>query len=237
MPLVLGLDFETSGLDPVNDRITEVGAVLFDWNTALPLVLQSDLVMCGASLSQEIVGLTGITEEMLEDYGKGEHLVFVQLYDLIKRADYVLAHFGNDFDKKFCRETFSRLGLDWIEKPWLDSSCDIVYPKEVTTRNLQYLAAEIGFLNPFRHRAVFDVLTMLRVASEHPLEKIVARSHEPMIYVQALVDFKENQKAKDFSFRWNPDKKIWWKGQKKSDWEAEQGGYQFKQSFMAGAPE
>lgn len=237
MSIVCGLDLETSGLDPRKDRITEVGAVLFDWNTATPLVIQSDLVFSGVALSQEIISLTGITEDLLETYGRNEQSVFQPLRTLILSADYVLAHFGNEFDQKFCRETFGRLNIEWPDKPWLDSSCDIVFPKEVTTRNLQYLAAEIGFLNPFRHRAVFDVLTMLRIASEHPLEKIVARSLEPMIYVQAIVTFQENQKAKDFNFRWNPEKKIWWKGQKQSDWEAERDAYQFKSSYMAGAPE
>jgi hypothetical protein len=52
-----------------------------------------------------------------------------------------------------------------------------------------------------------------------------------------LVTYNDHQKAKDFNFRWNPDKKIWWKGQKQSDWEAERDGYQFKSEFMAGAPE
>lgn len=235
--LVAGIDFETSGLDPVKDRIIEVGAVLFDWNMALPLVLKADLVYTSVVLTPEIIGITGITEEMLINYGKTEAEVFPALLSIMNRADYVMAHFGNDFDQKFCRETFARLNIEFPKTPWLDTSCDIVFPKEVTTRNLQYLAAEIGFLNPFRHRAVFDVLTMLRIASEHPLDKIIERSKEPMIYVQALVDFQHNQQAKDFSFRWNPDKKIWWKGLKQSDLETEKDRYQFKAVYMAGPPE
>lgn len=235
--IVCGVDFETSGLDPVKDRIVEVGAVLYDWNTGIPLILQSNLVRVEVPLSPEVTAVHGITDDMLELYGMPEPFVFGQLLALIDRSSYVMAHFGNDFDRKFCFETFTRLGIPVPAQNWLDTSCDVIYPEGVTTRNLGYLAAEAGFLNPFRHRAVFDVLTMLKVASEHPLERIIARSLEPMVYVQAYVSFAENQKAKDFSFRWHPETKMWWKGQKKSDFEAERDGYQFKWALMSGAPE
>lgn len=237
MSLVCGVDFESSGLDPVKDRIVEVGAVLYQWETRIPLVLQSALVFAGVTLSQELTDIHGITNEMLGDYGRSEEAVFEDLRSLMSQADYVMAHFGNDFDQKFCRETFARLNIPWPDKLWLDTSIDVVYEEKITTRNLQYLAAEMGFVNPYRHRAVFDVLTMLRVASEFPLEKIVARAKEPTVYVQALVSYEEKEKAKEKGYRWFAPTKTWWHAYKESDWLAEKETCEFRTAMLLGAPE
>lgn len=237
MALVLGTDFETSGLDSARDRIVESACVLWDWDCALPLVVQSHLVAADVELSQEIVSLTGITNKLIEDYGVEEGAVFADLAYLMNKADYVMAHFGKDFDEKFARETFSRLGMEWPDKLWLDSSIDVVYPKEVTTRNLQYLAAETGFVNPFRHRAVFDVLTMLRVASDYPLEAIVSRAQEPTLYVAAIVSYEEKDKAKERGYRWCGPQKTWWRKFKSSDYAADKDVCGFRTVILEGPPE
>lgn len=235
--LVTGIDFETNGLDPDADQVIEVGAVVWDWVEQIPMAMMSRFIETPKPLPPEITDINGITDAMLTKFGENEDDVFIELDRMIAGSSYVLAHFGNDFDKKFYLATWQRIGDEPEHREWIDTACDVPYPKRITTRNLRHLASEHGFLNPFSHRAVFDVLTMLRVASCYNFETILNRSREPMIYVQALVDFKTNQLAKDFSFRWNPDKKIWWKGQKQSDWEAERDAYQFKSQFLAGPPE
>lgn len=238
MPLICGIDLETSGLSAQQDRIVECAAVLYDWNTATPLVLQSSLVFAGVTLSQELINIHGITNEMLELYGESEESVFGQLHALMTKADYVMAHFGGEFDRLFCRETFARLNIDWPDKTWVDTSCDIMWPEKITTRNLAYLAAEAGFVPPYKHRALFDVLTMLKVASDFDLDKMVARALEPTVYVQALVSFEEKDKAKDNGFRWLPaPAKIWWASRKISDYEAEKDSYGFRTILLSGKPE
>lgn len=237
MPLIFGVDFESTGTDVTKDRITEVGGCLFDWDSATPLVLQSDLVHIDVPIPQEVVELTGITDQMLEDYGKQPEDVFSDFHYLAGKADYLMAHFANQFDKPLYEATMQRLGIEPVDKLWLDSSVDCTYEKRITTRNLQYLAAEAGFTNPFRHRAVFDVLTMLRVASDFRLDAIVKRAQEPTLYVQAIVSFEEKEKAKERGYRWYGPTKTWWKSAKLSDYQAEKDVCGFKTVLLEKAPE
>jgi DNA polymerase III subunit epsilon len=235
--LILGLDFETTGLSSEQDRITEVGAVLWHWETSTPIALLSSLVYPGIPIPAEITKLTGITEEMVSDYGRPESEVFADLRYLHGRSDYVMAHNGTTFDKLFFEAALKRLG--WIDtgKPWLDTKIDIRYPEQITTRNLRHLASEHQFLNPFAHRAVFDVLTMLKVASLYPLEEIIARSQEKVIYLRALVSFDDKEKAKARGYYWCGSQKIWWKSLKESDAIVEVRECGFQTAVLDRAPE
>lgn len=235
--LLVGIDFETSGLSSETDRVIEVGAILWDPMTKQPLRILSEFINHpGLVIPEEITEITGITQEMVDKYGIPEVDALRKIYEFSALGEYFVAHNGNAFDKKFYDAMCER--HDEVDPMhWIDTTTDIKFPERITTRNLRHLASEHSFLNPFAHRAVFDVLTMLHVLSEYDLGLVLARSIEPMVYVQANVSFDNNQLAKDFSFRWHPGRKIWWKGQKKSDWEAEQGKYQFKQTALAGAPE
>lgn len=242
MTLVAGVDFETSGLDPVRDRIVEIGAVLWDWENQIPLSLMSDLVYHDdLIMPAEVVAVHGITDAMLRDLGRLEEGCITDLNAIICRSEYIFAHFGSEFDRHFYNATIVRLELPRNEpspRLWVDTAIDIVYPERITTRNLRHLAAEHGFLNPFSHRAVFDVLTMLRIAGMYDLEKMVARSQEPMVYLMALVSFNDKDKAKERSYRWHPPTKTWWKGLKASDVIKERSEAPFDTSILqwTGAP-
>ena len=237
--IILGLDFETTGLLPQEDRIIEVGAVLYDWDTETPVRLLSQLVRPGRSLPPEIVALTGITDALIEAYGQDEIAVLGYLTHLMAQADFVMAHNGTEFDKLFFDASVARISLDMAgcRRPWLDTRCDIVFPESVTTRNLKFLAAEHGFLNPFAHRAVFDVLTMLKVARQYPIENIITRSKEPTLYIQALVSFDEKEKAKARGYYWCGPQKVWWRSMKQSDYEAEKTACGFRTAVLSQKPE
>lgn len=234
---IVGVDFETTGLDPKADRIIECGAVLYDWDTKMPLQLLSDFVLPERPIPEEITKLTGITDELVDANGASEREVLTDFTCMLLSADYVMAHFGNDFDRLFFKEACIRLGWDVPEGQWIDSANDIKYPESIKTRNLRHLAAEHNFLNSFSHRAVFDVLTMLKVASNYNIEEIIARSKEPTLYVQAVVSFDEKEFAKERGYRWCAAKKIWWKQLKQSDYEAEKFEYPFRTQLLAEAPE
>jgi len=234
MSLICGIDFEPTGLSAADDRITEIGACLYDWPTSTPLKLMSTLVNPGRPIPEEIQKLTGITDELVDLYGKSEKVAFAELHDLMSYADYAAAFNGSRFDQPFYLAACNRLGVEPSGIFWLDLSADVKWPSEITTRNLRHLASEFGFCNPFAHRAIFDVLTMFKTAQNFSLDDIIARAQEPTVYVQAVVDFANNQKAKDFSFRWNPASKAWWKALKSSDFEAEKSLWQFTSRMLSG---
>jgi len=199
----------------------------------------------GILISEEITKITGITNEQIEEFARPEEYVFADLIRLISKSQYVMAHFGNDFDRKFYDAALVRIGAVDDDAPpevhWLDSAIDIKYRDNIKTRNLKHLAAEHNFLSGFSHRAVFDVLTMLRVASNYDLAAIVARSNEPTLCVEAIVSFQEKDKAKERGYRWfagsQTARKCWWKQFKISDYEIEKETCGFDTFILPGAPE
>ena len=233
---ICGIDFETTGLSAKDDRIIELGAVLWEWETSTPLLLVSGLVNPERPIPEEITKITGITDEVVILYGTPEKMAIERLQIMMGEADYCMAH-NAAFDKGFYEETVERLGIRDIDRHWLDTMQDIKFPPEIKTRNLQHLAADHGFVSPFRHRAVFDVLTMLKVASNYSIDDITARANEPTLYIQALVTFDEKEKAKELGFRWYAPQKIWWKDMKSSDFEAMQSTCGFQTRKLERAPE
>ncbi len=223
--LVIGIDFETSGLNAETDRVIEIGAVLWDTDTGMPLQIMSEFCLDEGTpnpLPPEIEQITGITYEMLKSYARETTVhCFCVLADLITSAEAIIAHNGAIFDRGFYLAETKRLGLPPIERVWIDTAMDIKYPAHITTRKLMHLAAEHGFLNPFSHRAVFDVLTMLRVFQNYDAEAALEYAKQPMITVQSLVSFDDKDKAKERGYRWKPETKQWLKNMRTSDFEIE----------------
>ena len=236
MSLVLGVDVETTGLLPAEDRITEIGAVLYDWNPGIPVQIYSVFVIPEKPIPEEVTKLNGITDDMIGKYGILEEDMLRDFSCMLVCADYVMAH-NAPFDFGFMEAAFTRRSMTMQKKLWLDTRTDIKYPADVTTRHLSFLAAEAGFVNPFQHRALFDVLTMLKIAEEHSLEDIVKRALEPTVYVQALVSFDEKELAKAKMFQWCGPKKIWWKAMKESDFHEEKSDYVFHTKMLQEKPE
>ena len=234
MARILGLDIESTGLDCKVDRIIEVGCCLWDWENKIPLALYSSLVIPERDIPEEITALTGITKEHINEFGWPESTVLESVAELLTKADYIMAH-NAPFDKGFIDAAAERQGMaPWLERPWLDSAMDIVFPKDIQTRRLNYLAAEAGFVNPWKHRAIFDVMTMLKLASAYDLDAIVARAKEATLYVQAVVSFDEKEKAKELGFKWFAPDKIWWRSYKTSDLEEAKPKFGFNTRLLAG---
>jgi DNA polymerase III subunit epsilon len=242
--LLLGIDLETSGLDYTKDRIVEIGAVLFDWDTKTPVQLMSELIdptmdLGGHEfpLAEEVISVTGITDQMLGKYGAHEKDVLQKLETLAQFGDYRVGHNCNMFDSLFMTEAYKRFSLVEPSLPWLDTMTDIKFPESIKTRNLKHLAAEHDFLPGFSHRAVFDVMTMFRVMSHYDLDAMIARSQEPTLYVQALVSFDEKEFAKARGYHWFAAGKIWWRSWKQSDYEADRQECGFSTRLLEAAPE
>ncbi len=209
---VLGLDFETTGLDEKQDVVTEIGAVLWNWQTKMPMLIMNELVTLpkGKMIPDSVVDLNGITEEMIGEFGLDDFTAFKKLNEMGDVADYVMAH-NAEFDKKFYISSMGKIKIrpSLVDKTWIDSVSDVEYPRNITTRKLTHIAAEHGFVNPFAHRAVFDVLTMFSVVKNYDIEDIVRNACDEKYELRAAVSFDDRQKAKDKGFYWNPQGRVW----------------------------
>lgn len=223
--IVLGLDVETTGLSSEKDDIIEIGAVLWDTDRGIPLLIKNYGVRTTNPISSFITDLTGITQEDNALYNTEDSVIALELELFIKHADYLVAH-NHQFDKRFLTAWIKKQGSLYDQsmfdsKPWIDTQTDLPTEAYGKSKALPYLAADNGFVNPFAHRAVFDVLTMLTVLQKHIHNLDLAKEK---VYLEAVVSIEEKDKAKKEGFRWNPDRKVWWK----IDVKKKQYSYDFK---------
>ena len=212
--LLLGLDYETTWTEPVTPSLArpiEVGAVLYDTEKRSPVKIYSDMIWSEDHpvSPPDLVALTGLTDEMRKEHGVGPSLAHLNLNELILSCDYVVAHNGLEFDKIVYEAEAELLGRESVEKPWIDTKTDVPYPDHIKTRKLTHLAAEHGFANPFQHRALFDVLTMITVMENYSFEEIINLSKQPNVTAIAEVTFHEKDLAKKRGYYWDGENKLW----------------------------
>lgn len=233
--ILLGIDVETTGLDPEVDEITEIGAVLYDTELKTPIKIYSELVIGEKEIPDNVIELTGITNELRNEHGIHQVNVARHVFEMIKKADYFVAH-NAKFDYSFILKLLKkRLDLSETGDIAIDVICtqkDIEYPEGCRHKNLLYVSAYYGFINPFPHRAVTDVFTMLKVLDNFDINEVIEFSKMPEVEVIAHVSFAEKDKAKDAGFKWNPENKIWFKILKEKHFEAEKETYNFKYEVL-----
>lgn len=219
MSLVVGIDVETTGLDHKEDHIIEIGAVLWHWDDRKPLMMFSEIIKPDKFQTKQldplITKITGITETMINFYGRKIESVLPELRRLCEHGTHFMAH-NAPFDFGFLRE------IDPIfeSKSWIDTLTDIPFDEDIhKSKKLEHLGPSHGFLNPFSHRAIFDVLSMCKVASEYDFFEVVERSQMKTIRLVADVTFHQKELAKEEGFRWDGIEKIWYKDFKEVDYE------------------
>lgn len=201
------VDLETTGLNPKTDVIIEIGIVLFalsgDGKPAIQ-TMYSALEDPGEPLSEEIIALTGITDEMLT----GEAIDWDIVKGLFAKASIAIAH-NAPFDRSFLdhHPVGQSLDIHW--------ACSIQHidwaSKGYKSRSLTYLAADHGFVNPFAHRALFDCATTFRVVSDH-LPELIEKSYQKVFLIQAFgAAFDVKDALKKRGYRWNAGDRVWQK--------------------------
>lgn len=220
--IVLGLDCESSGLSVTEDRIHEFGAVLFCMNKKVPLQLYSCFVRPSIPMPDDYVSPTGIELAWLNQYGVSICDAFGEIQKMATKAECVVAQNGINYDKpliesELCRHNIQNHLLKSIH--WVDTRYDLPFDYTPKSRHLNHLAADAGFINPFPHRALFDAMTCVRLASMYDFEKVLAHSKIPWVNVRIMTNFDQKQIAKDLRYSW--DGRIWVKKVKEDQFEIE----------------
>ena len=214
---ILGIDFETEGLSPEKHKITEIGMCLYDVGAKAPVRISGFLVK-GGLITAEIERITGITQAMLDVYGYEPATALKAIASFANQADYFLAH-NAPFDKSFLAALDSNLANS---KPWVDSRTDL--PPEAYAKgksaSLRYLCADHNFTYD-AHRAVNDVLAMLRLVTMYDLDTIIKRSQIKNVEVRAAVSYDDRLLAKERGYYWKSDLKQWRKPLKADEVQAE----------------
>lgn len=192
---LLFLDFETQTLDATTTNITEIGAILGTYDpekrTWVEEEAMSQLVWASSypPQTEEVVEVTGITDQLLMQSGiKCEHAL-EKLYPWLKEVDYALAH-NVSFDKTVLDSVSKRLGFT-VPTPkngWLCTIQDMPWPKKFKCKKLSHLAYDHGIIAPQKdlHRAIVDVRLLAQlILGNYKIEEIVERRDSPWIYLRA----------------------------------------------------
>jgi DNA polymerase-3 subunit epsilon len=211
--IVLGFDLESTGLDKVNDRPIEAAMALWTtkFNRSLDtraILIQSD----GVKVTDEITEITGINQSMVDKFGYTPEEAYDEMMYFVERAEALVAFNGKRFDVPMCQQWAKRLGKQFPDKLVIDPFTDLpMRGQEQIT-----MCAKMGFCYD-AHEAGADVGAMLRLMGKFDFNIVLTRAQSPVIVVRSLQGRNENDKAKKHKFRWNPDRKIWWKAIKQMD--------------------
>lgn len=226
MRRVLGLDFEATGLLEENPRILEVGAVLYDVDEKIPLAMVSEMVDPG-EIEPGYISPTGLRGSDVIEFGESFCLVMNQVEQMINRhkPDALVGHNIVNYDIPLLKKELERVAPfscpALLALPIIDTRQDLPFAKEPGSRKLVHLIAEAGFLNPYPHRAVFDVMACLKLMSGFDFTEVLAHSKVPFITMRACVSYDDRQKAKDARFSWEEAGGVkypkWWVKQVRED--------------------
>lgn len=150
-------DVETTGLNPISDRIIEIGCCEFvDF---LPVKEFSTLVNAGKSVPAHVTKINNITNEMLNDAPKEDEVYYYFcsfIKDVLEGRAIIVAHNAN-FDMNFLSNTLERLGfsgtLNYIDTLEL-SRCYLKLSNHKQGTVAQYLNVRVSNA----HRAGDDAL-------------------------------------------------------------------------------
>lgn len=221
---LLGIDLETTGLDFEKDRITEIGAVLWDTDRKTPLEMMSNLIECldRPAITPEITKLTHIDEGMLRGHGIQPSPAFTTLSKMFEKADYIVAHNGINFDKPMLLAEYTRQNRPLIPRTWIDTKTDVPYPPEISTRRLNHLRADHGLsTNTFAHRALFDAIACVELLCLYDLAIVTVHAASPTILIRSHTGFAERELPKARRYFWDPESREWRKHIKDFQLEAE----------------
>lgn len=152
----IAFDVETTGLSPYNDRIVEVGAVVFE--NKVPVKSFGSLVNPNRFISPSVTKINHITNEMLAA-APSEEEVYSKLYDFMKEAmdgQVIVCAHNAKFDMDFLSETFRRIGYN-AEILYTDTlyiSRNLV--PELYDHKQPTVAKHFGIINENAHRAESD---------------------------------------------------------------------------------
>ena len=149
-PIVV-LDFETTGLDPINDRVIEIGAVKMQDGVIVDSF--GMLVNPGVPLKPKIVEITGITDMMLRDQPPIEQGIR-ELYAFLDGC--AIAAHNAKFDYAFLQNELKRLDMQY-NCPVVDTLAMSrrMYP-QLKSHRLKSVCRALNVSLKDAHRAVND---------------------------------------------------------------------------------
>lgn len=211
------IDLETTGLDPKNDEIIEIGTLVVSFSnedgfTALQFE-DNQLQQPNQPISEEITRITGITNEEVA----GKSIDWQLIADALNDVDLIICH-NASFDRNFMELQSPKHFSDLIKsKAFGCSSRGIQWSSlGYEGAKLEYLNLKMGYFYD-GHRALIDCWATLNLFVQRPdafeeLKKTVRNKEYLICAVNADFDKKDDLKKRHY--RWSDGSgtlpKSWW---------------------------
>lgn len=145
------LDIETTGLNPKQDKITEIGAIKI--KNLKEIDSFQAFVNPGIPIPQKIIELTGITDDMVRDAGMIEEIL-PEFKEFV--GDGVLVAHNASFDMGFIRYNAKKLNIEF-KNPLLDTlALSRALFKDLKKHKLDVIARHLDVDLENHHRALDD---------------------------------------------------------------------------------
>ena len=207
------VDTETTGTNPEQDAIIELGMVLFEFDPQTGVAYNvlsafDELEDPGFPIPPDSTAVHGITDEMVA----GKKIDNNSVAHFLEDVSIVIAH-NAKFDRVFLEK---RLPI-FESLPWACTFAQIDWSGEgIGSAKLEYIAYQYGFFYD-AHRAEVDCFALLEIlqkplpkSKELVLKSLLLSLHQKSYTISALgspFETKDILKAK--GYRWNGDKKCW----------------------------
>lgn len=199
------IDFETTGFDPENDRVVEVGVVCF--HRGEHTITHNWLVNPGRQITEDSIKVHGITEEMVAKEPKFDELA----PQIIKALEgHLPAAYNAGFDKSFMLAEMGRAGMRGQMMPpalrpkvkWLDPLVWVrEFQKEERSKKLGAVCGRLGINIEKAHRAWCDAeatgKVIVRLAEQMP------ERYSDMIRIQDQHEAQQHADRPDWQRRRN----------------------------------
>jgi DNA polymerase III subunit epsilon len=206
---VLFYDCETNGTDPVKDEVVETAGLLWSVDHASTV---SGFTLTHKVDTNAAESVNGISPALLRDCGTAPVEAWKRVEAWMMRADVVVAH-NASFDRSFCPHHLQAM------RPWVCTQDDVDWPRPCSTNGIVALLLAHGLGVSHAHRALVDVMSLARLFERcaelgHAPADLLAKAMRPKRRYKAVTgrfDPGLNAKLKEHGFRWDPDRKEWWR--------------------------
>ena len=202
------LDTETTGLDPLKDRVIQLAMLRIRYDAAGIIDIGESLnrlIDPGMPISPEATLVTGITDDMVA----GKTLSVEEIREFAAGIDLIVAH-NAAFDRKMCEASFPGAGFAAVS--WHCSVEQVDWlARGMTGRSLETLCANRGYVYG-AHDAMNDVLAAAFVLAgraddvESPFAEMYRRGADGVVQIIAKGSpFETKDALKGNGYFWSDD--------------------------------
>ena len=242
--LISFVDTETTGFEDT-DSLIELAIVTGDFSGE-ELVMAEAVSVLLPCLENKAKDINGIDPTLHAFCSK---TTLVDSLNILGGSDFIVAH-NAEFDKKFVnswikgrmgaypadvfRDRYERI----LNKGWICTLED--YKLDKPGRKLLHMAADHGvYFTGEKHRALADTLLLFETVKKIGKAKFleaVENSRKQRVRVVASVPMSRNGELKEQKFRWDPERRQWWKEVRVSSLDEVATLFKFPVSITPSAP-